>query len=80
MEPAAPSPDAIPPEGGRALGGKKAFQVHRRESSKWIPREPPISQRIIQPIRQRFDRNNAEYVFAFFSLQKSAKQFRHGAN
>uniref|UniRef100_A0AC34F8R8 Uncharacterized protein n=1 Tax=Panagrolaimus sp. ES5 TaxID=591445 RepID=A0AC34F8R8_9BILA len=47
--------------GGAAGGdGRKSHQIHRRESSKWIPREAPISQRIIQPIRQRFDRDSAK--------------------
>jgi phospholipid-translocating ATPase len=53
------SPPATTTTAPGAIGGRKAHQVHRRESSKWIPREPPISQRIIQPIRERRERVNA---------------------
>lgn len=45
--------------------GKKSYQIHRRASSKWVPPAPPISQRIVQPIQRRFDRNDSEYVFIF---------------
>jgi hypothetical protein len=60
MEESLPSSSApeLPQKSPKA--GRKSHQVHRRESSKWIPREPPISQRIFQPIRQRFDRENAK--------------------
>ncbi|KAE9549828.1 hypothetical protein FO519_006962 [Halicephalobus sp. NKZ332] len=38
--------------------GRKSYQLHRRASSKWVPLPAPIIQRIIQPIQQRFERQD----------------------
>uniref|UniRef100_A0A7E4USY1 Phospholipid-transporting ATPase n=2 Tax=Panagrellus redivivus TaxID=6233 RepID=A0A7E4USY1_PANRE len=39
---------------------RKPHQIHRRMSSKWIPPDAPITQRIIDPIRHRFNKNDAQ--------------------
>lgn len=54
LEQASQEPQETPPDPSE----KKPYQIHRRASSKWIPLPAPISQRIIQPIQQRFERQD----------------------